>query len=274
MSDQDLCYPEPGPSRTSPVYHIGDDDRISESGTSTPLSSPDSSAIYSRASQIGDPELAVTESDEIEGLDRTDDTPLIRRGDAAYDILVNPWGLVPPKNFGEVLPGQIFRSSFPRPENVNFLRTKNIRTILTLVPEAYPPALEEFLASRGVKHIRMGIEPNKDPFAVINPAHMTSALSVVMDKSNYPLLIHCNKGKHRTGCLVGCFRKMSGGTPEKIFEEYRHYAGPKARILDERFIDMFDIKLATAVIRERESPDEPFKGSPISVKSVSTRLKG
>lgn len=28
------------------------------------------------------------------------------------------------------------------------------------------------------------------------------------DARNHPLLIHCNKGKHRTGCLVGCFRKV------------------------------------------------------------------
>lgn len=23
------------------------------------------------------------------------------------------------------------------------------------------------------------------------------------------MLVHCNKGKHRTGCLIGCFRKVS-----------------------------------------------------------------
>ena len=29
------------------------------------------------------------------------------------------------------------------------------------------------------------------------------------DSKNHPMLVHCNKGKHRTGCLIGCFRKVS-----------------------------------------------------------------
>ncbi|CAN0534051.1 unnamed protein product, partial [Ectocarpus sp. 8 AP-2014] len=30
------------------------------------------------------------------------------------------------------------------------------------------------------------------------------------DASNHPMLVHCNKGKHRTGCLIGCFRRVRG----------------------------------------------------------------
>ena len=34
------------------------------------------------------------------------------------------------------------------------------------------------------------------------------ALSILIDKRNHPVLVHCNKGKHRTGCLIGCMRKL------------------------------------------------------------------
>lgn len=65
------------------------------------------------------------------------------------------------------------------------------------------------------------------------------ALSVVLDKRNHPLLIHCNKGKHRTGCLVGCLRKMQCWSSTAIFEEYRRFSFPKSRAMDQLFIELF-----------------------------------
>jgi hypothetical protein len=47
------------------------------------------------------------------------------------------------------------------------------------------------------------------------------------DVRNHPVLIHCNKGKHRTGCLVGCYRKVQKWSMTAIFEEYRRFAHPK-----------------------------------------------
>lgn len=46
--------------------------------------------------------------------------------------------------------------------------------------------------------------------------------------------------QHRTGCVVGCFRKCQGEPLEGILQEYHTYADPKARILDEIFIKFFD----------------------------------
>ena len=46
--------------------------------------------------------------------------------------------------------------------------------------------------------------------------------------------------QHRTGCVVGCFRKYQGDSLESIFLEYHTYADPKARILDECMIELFD----------------------------------
>ena len=63
---------------------------------------------------------------------------------------------------------------------------------------------------------------------------------MVLDCSNYPLLIHCNKGKHRTGCIVGCLRKVQGESMAEVINEYHAYADPKARRLDENFIRDFD----------------------------------
>ncbi|OAY80092.1 putative tyrosine-protein phosphatase, partial [Ananas comosus] len=57
---------------------------------------------------------------------------------------------------------------------------------------------------------------------------------------NHPILIHCNRGKHRTGCLVACLRKLQSWCLTSVFEEYRRFAADKSRLSDMRFIEMFD----------------------------------
>lgn len=47
------------------------------------------------------------------------------------------------------------------------------------------------------------------------------------------------QGKHRTGCLVGCLRKVQRWSLTSIFEEYRRFAGNKVRVLDQQFIELF-----------------------------------
>uniref|UniRef100_A0A0A9DC57 Tyrosine specific protein phosphatases domain-containing protein n=1 Tax=Arundo donax TaxID=35708 RepID=A0A0A9DC57_ARUDO len=61
------------------------------------------------------------------------------------------------------------------------------------------------------------------------------------DVRNHPVLIHCKRGKHRTGCLVGCFRKLQNWCLSSVFEEYHRYAAGKSRLSDLRFIETFDV---------------------------------
>jgi tyrosine-protein phosphatase OCA1 len=68
-------------------------------------------------------------------------------------------------------------------------------------------------------------------------------LEVILDKKNYPLIIMCSTGSHRTGTIVGCLRKLQRWSMTAIFEEYRRYAGSKVRYLNEQFIELFDTDL-------------------------------
>lgn len=47
--------------------------------------------------------------------------------------------------------------------------------------------------------------------------------------------------QHRTGCLVGCLRKLQNWCLSSVFEEYQRFAGVKSRITDMRFIETFDV---------------------------------
>jgi tyrosine-protein phosphatase SIW14 len=66
------------------------------------------------------------------------------------------------------------------------------------------------------------------------------ALKVILDVRNQPVLIHCKRGKHRTGCVVGCLRKLQKWCLTSVFDEYQHFAAAKARSTDQRFMELFD----------------------------------
>lgn len=151
-----------------------------------------------------------------------------------------------PSNFGHVNSG-IYRSSFPKPENFDFLSTLHLKSILLLLPEEYPEENRMFCRENNIQLFQVGLDGNKEPFVHIKPQKLWEALRVALDPQNQPLLIHCNMGKHRTGCLVGCIRRLQQWSLSLIFEEYRRYAFPKVRSLDLLLIELFDDENAAQV---------------------------
>ncbi|KAF5474889.1 hypothetical protein F2P56_006742 [Juglans regia] len=148
--------------------------------------------------------------------------------------------LVPPLNFAMVDKG-IYRSGFPDSANFGFLKSLRLRSIICLCPETYPQANNEFLKTNGIKLFQLGIDGCKEPFVNIPEETIRGALKVVLDARNHPLLIHCKRGKHRTGCVVGCLRRLQRWCLSSIFDEYQRFAAAKARVSDQRFIELFDI---------------------------------
>ncbi|XP_013608887.1 probable tyrosine-protein phosphatase DSP4 isoform X1 [Brassica napus] len=110
-----------------------------------------------------------------------------------------------------------------------------------LCPEPYPEVNVEFAKSNGIQVFQFGIERCKEPFVNIPDQVIREALQVLLDTENHPVLIHCKSGKHRTGCLVGCVRKIQRWCLSSIFDEYQRFAASKARISDQRFMELFDI---------------------------------
>lgn len=147
--------------------------------------------------------------------------------------------LTPPLNFAMVDYG-IFRSGFPDTTNFSFLQSLKLRSIIYLCPEPYPHANVEFLKLHGIQLFQFGIEGSKEPFVNIPEDKVREALKVAIDVKNHPVLIHCKRGKHRTGCLVGCLRKLQRWCLTSVFDEYQRFAAAKSRVLDQRFMELFD----------------------------------
>ncbi|CAM6090848.1 unnamed protein product [Calypogeia fissa] len=148
--------------------------------------------------------------------------------------------IIPPLNFVMVDQG-VYRSGYPNSKNLSFLQKLKLRSVIYLCPEPYPQANVEFLEKNSIQLFHFGIEGNKEPFVDIPEDVIHDALKILLDSKNHPILIHCNKGKHRTGCLVGCLRKVQNWSLTSIFDEYRRFAGTKVRMLDQQFIELFDI---------------------------------
>ncbi|KAG6645332.1 hypothetical protein I3843_08G111100 [Carya illinoinensis] len=147
--------------------------------------------------------------------------------------------LLPPSNFSMVEDG-IFRSGFPQPSNFPFLDSLNLRSIIYLCPEPYPEENLEFLSSRNIRLFQFGIEGKTEPSVSNLKDTIMEALKVLIDVRNHPVLIHCKRGKHRTGCLVGCLRKFQNWCLSSVFEEYQRFAGAKSREIDLTFLETFD----------------------------------
>ncbi|CAF2126105.1 hypothetical protein HID58_010901 [Brassica napus] len=147
--------------------------------------------------------------------------------------------LAAPSNFSMVEDG-IYRSGFPKPENFGFLTTLNLRSIIYLCPEPYTEENLKFLEANNIKLFQFGIEGKTDPPTLMPKDTVLDALKVLVDVRNHPILIHCKAGKHRTGCLVGCLRKVQSWCLSSVLEEYQKNAGLKWRQRDLNFIEAFD----------------------------------
>ncbi|TVU28716.1 hypothetical protein EJB05_20246 [Eragrostis curvula] len=132
--------------------------------------------------------------------------------------------MVPPLNFAMVDDG-IFRSGFPDAANFRFLRSLNLRSIVYLCPEPYPEENARFLEQNGIELHQFGIEGARN--------HSSTSLKKGSERRSKSFW-------HRTGCVVGCLRKLQKWCLSSVFDEYLHFAAAKARSTDQRFMELFD----------------------------------
>jgi len=98
----------------------------------------------------------------------------------------------------------------------------------------------QWVSHDSIKRRRVDIAPNKDGKIKTTWDSLCEALLILMDAANYPLYIHCNQGRHRTGCVVACLRKIQRWPIEDVLAEYEAYSSPKMRTGDEDLIRAFD----------------------------------
>ncbi|TGO28174.1 hypothetical protein BPAE_0031g00390 [Botrytis paeoniae] len=152
-------------------------------------------------------------------------------------------------NFGVIAPNAIYRSSFPQQEDFEYLGTLGLKSIVTLVKKDFPPEFLAFMEAHGIRHYVIEMQGTKK---VDIPEHiMNQIMRISLDKENHPLLIHCNHGKHRTGCAAAIIRHVSGWSVQSIVDEYKTFAAPKARDVDIKYITEYQVSSLSGLDRNQ-----------------------
>ncbi len=111
-----------------------------------------------------------------------------------------------PVNFGHVIEGGIYRGGQPDSRDFEMLRELGVRTVLKLNNHGLQQEREE--AERaGIRliHVPFNAKTIGQPATCGDVAR---ALEVLSDESNWPIYVHCSRGRDRAGYIVGLYRQQ------------------------------------------------------------------
>ncbi|KAJ3330821.1 tyrosine-protein phosphatase required for protection against superoxide stress (By similarity) [Blyttiomyces sp. JEL0837] len=108
--------------------------------------------------------------------------------------------MIPPMNFGMV-EDDLYRSGQPNELNFPFLEKLNLRTVIFLAPEEPNQRFLNFIDDQEIKFQHLGLNAAANSWDPISEEVVLEALELILDPNNYPIIVMCNLGRHRTGKL-------------------------------------------------------------------------
>lgn len=164
--------------------------------------------------------------------------------EANWRTVVVGGSLIPPTNFG-IVEEDLYRSGMPNELNFPFLEKLRLKTVIYLASDDISDKLVDFIDDRGIELIPLAPEEEDQPapWKPISEDVVLQAMELLLDSSLYPIYLMCSQGRHRTGTVIGCLRKLQRWSLCSIFEEYHRHADAKGRLTNEQFIELFDTDL-------------------------------
>src|SRR3990172_9388208 len=107
------------------------------------------------------------------------------------------FGLPGLTNVGRVANG-IFRGAQPKPEGYATLKAMGVKTVINLRTRH---GEREAIEAAGMRYVEI-------------PMNVRKALSVMTDKANQPVFVHCSRGADRTGVVAAVYRMEVDGWSE------------------------------------------------------------
>jgi tyrosine-protein phosphatase SIW14 len=151
----------------------------------------------------------------------------------------------------------LYRGAQPLSGGMRLLAAQGIRTIVNLRGEDEGTRAEEQDArAAGLRYFNVPMQGLSRP----KDEQVERVLSIINDSHNWPVFVHCNHGKDRTGTIIACYRiSHDGWTSEKAKQEAKHYGMSWVQFGMKDYIkDYFDKHHA-------ESPAQPLKVSLSSI---------
>lgn len=141
-------------------------------------------------------------------------------------------------NFGKV-DGHTYRGTQPYTHDYQGLKDMGVKTILDLRndPEEYSQDIAERV---GLNYINVPMSSHTEPSIL----SIQAALTVIRNKENWPVYVHCEGGRHRTGVVIATYRvKDYGWSKTKAWAEaykYDYYRGLNHGSIEDWFLQEFN----------------------------------
>lgn len=187
------------------------------------------------------------------------------------------------KRYRVVTPGKFYRSGqFTAGGLRAIVREQGIKTVINLQEENADPFMpEEWLAKPHVTESELCRELGVNYYALFGgeivppdqfakgkrPAVIDQYLSILDKKENYPVLLHCKAGLHRTGILTAIYRmEYENVSPGQAMEEVRAngfgtFASTTGNVYIVQYIDVYQKGVRNPVPPPTQGPPPVAKGN-------------
>ncbi|BFZ59791.1 tyrosine-protein phosphatase required for protection against superoxide stress (By similarity) [Saitoella coloradoensis] len=151
--------------------------------------------------------------------------------------------LIPPPVFAHV-ESNLYRSAQPSRINLPFLDTLPLHTIIWLAIEEPSHVTKTWAKERGVALVCLPVVGEGDSEEGWTGAESVKrVLELILETcaQNYGVLLMDQTGRHRIGTVIGCLRRLQRWNLASVSEEYCKFAGGKWRVVNELWIEGFDV---------------------------------
>ena len=162
-------------------------------------------------------------------------------------------------NFGTVDPTRVYRSAQPGDSLEDTIRRNQLGTVVNLRGGS---AADEFYRHEVETVQRLGVEFYDLPIsATRRPTRRELMLALsVLDRCQYPILIHCKWGSDRTGLLSALYRLVIlGESPESALNAFTTSHGHFAAFGPQKLHEPFDEYAAWLRAGERQHNPATFR---------------
>ncbi|KAG0683477.1 hypothetical protein C6P40_000074 [Pichia californica] len=170
---------------------------------------------------------------------------------------------IPPVRYNKVQ-STLCRGAQPTPQNLPFLNTFHVKTIISLTPASIYDVENEsnktiikYIQDKGVKYYHFITDSNakdkgKDREIPITHEQVIQILEIILRKDSGNVYLHCTNGGQITSLVIACLRKVQLWSSVSIFDEFIYYSS-SANHNDRIFVEEFVPKLKIPKKSDRTS---------------------
>ncbi|MFN7926913.1 MAG: dual specificity protein phosphatase family protein [Blastocatellia bacterium] len=128
----------------------------------------------------------------------------------------------------------IFRGAQPQPDGLKKLAEMRVHTIINLRnTSAETEAEGKVVKDLGLRYYNIPLPALSRP----NFEQINQVLSLMHDRTNAPVFVHCKRGDDRTGTIIACYRmRYEGWTVEQAVAEARKLGMSRFQISMKSFL--------------------------------------